>query len=264
MVALGDRVSGLFGNDDEAVGRFEHGQRAGRRGVLAPADPRRDGREGPRQLQDRRPRAAQHRALGRGVVRRGLPARVRRRRAVGCTSTSPARPTTRRPPYGHVTAGGTGVSVATLVELARDLAESSPTDGSSRAGSAAAPQLVPARGGPGSGAGCRHASARGSRRPPRRTTASRWPLANVVRPLHRRHPTAGPLAVVGDQQHRDVADRRARLDEPLDPRCGCGRTRTRWALSAESAIAHRREAAVGADGGPRRPEAGRAFPWRPV
>ena len=41
-------------------------------------------------------------------------------------------------------------------------------------------------------------------------------VAELVRPVDRRHPAAGPLAVVGDEQQRHVADRGARLDEPLD------------------------------------------------
>ena len=45
-------------------------------------------------------------------------------------------------------------------------------------------------------------------------------VGEPVRPLHRRDPAPGPLAVVGDQDHGDVADRRARLDEPLDPAAG--------------------------------------------
>ena len=41
-------------------------------------------------------------------------------------------------------------------------------------------------------------------------------VAELVRPVDRGHPAAGPLTVVGDQEQRHVADRGAGLDEPLD------------------------------------------------
>ncbi len=41
-------------------------------------------------------------------------------------------------------------------------------------------------------------------------------VRELVRPLHRRHAAAGPLAVVGDEQQRHVGDRRPWLDEALD------------------------------------------------
>ena len=41
-------------------------------------------------------------------------------------------------------------------------------------------------------------------------------VAELVRPVDRRDPAPGPLAVVGDQQQGHVADRGARLDEALD------------------------------------------------
>ena len=64
-------------------------------------------------------------------------------------------------------------------------------------------------------------------------------VAERVRPLDRRHPAAGPLAVVGDQQQRDVGDRGARLDERLDAAAGRRRTRARCCSSARLGGAHR-------------------------
>ena len=46
------------------------------------------------------------------------------------------------------------------------------------------------------------------------------PLAERVGPVRRRHPAPGELAVPGHEQQRDVADRRARLDETLDSFAG--------------------------------------------
>ena len=69
--------------------------------------------------------------------------------------------------------------------------------------------------------------AAGCRRQQRRRRAPGSRLAEVVRPRHRRHPPAGPLAVDGDQQQGHVADRGAGLDEALDAATRRSRSRRR-------------------------------------
>ena len=122
-------------------------------------------------------------------------------------------------PFGDWTSGGTGFAVATLVDLARDLATATdeavdePTDeaGDKKVDktrlTSPAPQLLP-----------RDVVAHPLGDPDDRGVVGRHPVvvAERVRPLHRRHPAARPLPVVGDQQQGHVADRGARFHEPLD------------------------------------------------
>ena len=153
-------------------GRGARRVRDRRRGALAHADPRGDGRPDPHQ-QDRRPVPARLDPLGRRPVRRGLPARVHRRARPGRTSTSPAPPGT---PAGRpvtVTFGGTGLGVATLVDYARDAAAAS-------RGERREPVRWPGSRGPAAScAGCSPASAAGCRRPRRRRTGSGCLLQNL-------------------------------------------------------------------------------------
>ena len=81
VVALGDKVAGVMGSDDDRRGGAR-GVRDGRRGALAHAHPRGDGRAHPHQ-QDRRPLPARLDPLGRRPLRGGVPARVHRRPALG-------------------------------------------------------------------------------------------------------------------------------------------------------------------------------------
>ena len=100
-------------------------------------------------------------------------------------------------PYGHVPSGATGFGVTTLVEFAR----------CARRGLDPLRLLArvvvahPLRHADHGGVVRRHAVA----------------VGEVVRPLDARHPPPGPLPVVRDEQQGHVADRRARLDESLDP-----------------------------------------------
>ena len=82
IVALGDKVAGVFGDDDDHAPRSRR-RRGERRDALAAADPRRDARGGAHREQDRRPAPAQLGALGIGAVRGRVPRGVRRRQAVG-------------------------------------------------------------------------------------------------------------------------------------------------------------------------------------
>ena len=82
IVALGDKVAGVFGDDDTTAARRGRGG-GQRRDAVAAADPRRDARGRAHREQDRRPAPAQLGALGIGTVRGGVPQRVRRRPAVG-------------------------------------------------------------------------------------------------------------------------------------------------------------------------------------
>ena len=158
VVALGDKVAGVMGSDD-VVERGARRVRDRRRGALAHADPRGDGRPHPHQ-QDRRPVPARLDPLGRRPVRGGVPARVHRRPARGRTSTSPARPGTPADRPVTITFGGTGWAVATLVDYARA------TAGDRRR----ARRLVSAL--RASCVGCSPASAAGCRPPRRRRTGS--------------------------------------------------------------------------------------------
>ena len=73
--------------------------------------------------QDRRPAPARLGALGRRPLRRRRSCASSPPACRGRTSTSPARRSTPAAPYGHVTSGGTGFGVTTLVEYARALAD---------------------------------------------------------------------------------------------------------------------------------------------
>ena len=164
--------------------------------------------------QDRRRAAAQLGALGVGAASPRRSSSSSSTDGPGRTSTSPARPGTRGGPWGHVPPGATGYGVTTLVELARQLA----VDDERGARRRTERRLL----GEASGASCcllepvvvahplRDADQPGV---VRRDAVA---VGELVRPLHRRDPPPGPLAVVGDQQQRHVGDRRARLDEALD------------------------------------------------
>jgi leucyl aminopeptidase len=122
IIALGDRVTGLFGNDDDLVRRIhEVAERAGEAFWPMPI-PEEMGEKvrGNSKIAD----LAQHNTDRWG----GAPyAAAFLREFVGDLPwahfdiAGPAY--NEKGPYGHVTTGGTGASVATLVELARDLAE---------------------------------------------------------------------------------------------------------------------------------------------
>ncbi|QIK66033.1 leucyl aminopeptidase [Nocardioides sp. HDW12B] len=126
MVALGDRVSGLFGNDDAALARFEEASdRAGEAFWHLPIpDEFGEKVRGNSKMAD----LAQHNAErwgGASYAAAFLREFVDEVPWLHLDIAGPAY--NDKSAYGHVTAGGTGVSVATLVELARDLADA-PTD----------------------------------------------------------------------------------------------------------------------------------------
>ena len=181
------------------VGPVIEAGRASRREALADADPARHRRAGPRQ-QDRRPGPARLGALGRRAAGRGVPRASSPPTCPGPTSTSPARASTPARPTATCTTGGTG--------FAADRRWST-----TPAGSAALLSLLPTDVLP-------HPLRDADDRRPR-TPGCRVALAELVGPVHRRHPAPGPLAVAGDEQQGHVADGRARLDEPLDPAHGC-------------------------------------------
>ena len=112
-IALGDRVAGIMGNDD-ALRRADH--RAPARGPARCSGRCRSPEEMPVKVRTYSKVAdlMQHNVdrVRRRAVRRGLPAGVRRRATGGPTSTSPARRSTSRAPYGHVASGGTGFTVS--------------------------------------------------------------------------------------------------------------------------------------------------------
>ncbi len=139
-------------------------------------------------------------------------------------------------PYGHLTSGGTGFAVATLVDYARSLADCAVVEVDGRHARASRPTgrhrvsrpaLAPS-----------HLDQRAALQPLLLLAAVvvAHPLgdaddggvvrrdlvlvAELVRPVDRRDAASGPLAVVGDEQQRDVADRGARLDEALDATVG--------------------------------------------
>ena len=70
VIALGDRVAGVFGNDDALVAQTIAAGRARRRDALADADPPEMTGEGAHGQQDRRPGPARLDALGRRALRR--------------------------------------------------------------------------------------------------------------------------------------------------------------------------------------------------
>jgi leucyl aminopeptidase len=124
VIALGDRVTGLFGNDEALVGRLKDvSQRAGE--ALWPMPiPEEMGEKvrGNSKIAD----LAQHnteRWGGASYAAAFLREFVDDRPWAHLDIAGPAY--NEKAPYGHVTTGGTGVVVATLVELARDLADGS-------------------------------------------------------------------------------------------------------------------------------------------
>ena len=214
VVALGDQVAGVFGDDDDrrppCRGR---GRPTGEMLWPLPIPEEIRERSAPSKVAD----LLQHDWVrwGGGAARRGVPARVHRRPPVGP-------PRHRRPGVQHrrrrgVTSpsGGTGFGIATLV----DYVAARLVDLAARAGRTLRRGrrrrffwLLPG--------GCSRASAAGCR-PPRRRTTGRWcGWQNSWAQPHRRHPAPGPLAVVRDQQQGHVADRGARLDEALDAPAG--------------------------------------------
>ena len=127
MVALGDRVSGLFGNDDDALARLE--RVAGTAGEafwhLPIPDEFGEKVRGNSTMAD----LAQHNAErwgGASYAAAFLREFVDEVPWLHLDIAGPAY--NEKSAYGHVTPGGTGVSVATLVELARDLADGATTD----------------------------------------------------------------------------------------------------------------------------------------
>jgi leucyl aminopeptidase len=122
MVALGDRVSGLFGNDDDLVARVEEAAQAAGEPVwhMPIPDEMRDKVRGNSKIAD----LAQHNSERWGGASY---AAAFLREFVGDVPwahldiAGPA--FNEKSPYGHVGAGGTGVAVSTLVELARITAD---------------------------------------------------------------------------------------------------------------------------------------------
>ncbi len=122
VVALGDRVAGLFGNDEALVRRVAaDAERAGEAMWHMPIpDEMGDKVRGNSKIAD----LAQHnteRWGGASYAAAFLREFVDELPWVHLDIAGPAY--NEKSAYGHVTAGGTGASVATLVELARDLAD---------------------------------------------------------------------------------------------------------------------------------------------
>ena len=121
IVALGDRVTGLFGNDEGAVQRVRAvADRAGEQvwPMPIPEEMTEKVRTGSKVAD-----LAQHnpeRWGGASYAAAFLREFVGEQPWVHLDIAGPA--FNEKPAYGHVTQGGTGVMVATLVELARDLA----------------------------------------------------------------------------------------------------------------------------------------------
>ncbi len=120
MVALGDRVSGLFGNDDDLLGRVEQAATTAGEAVWHMPIPEemREKVRGNSKIAD----LAQHNAERWGGA--SYAAAFLREFVDGLpwAHLDIAGPAfNEKGPYGHVSAGGTGVAVSTLVELARDL-----------------------------------------------------------------------------------------------------------------------------------------------
>ncbi len=122
MVALGDRVSGLFGNDDDLVERVEQAARVAGEAVwhMPIPDEMRDKVRSNSKIAD----LAQHNSERWGGASY---AAAFLREFVGDVPWAHldiAGPSyNEKSAYGHVSAGGTGVAVSTLVELARSLGE---------------------------------------------------------------------------------------------------------------------------------------------
>jgi leucyl aminopeptidase len=122
IVALGDRVTGLFGNDDGLVARIQQVAEDAGEALWPMPIPDEMGEKvrGNSKIAD----LAQHNSERWGGASY---AAAFLREFVGDVPwahldiAGPAY--NEKGPYGHVTTGGTGVAVATLVELARDLGE---------------------------------------------------------------------------------------------------------------------------------------------
>ena len=124
VVALGDRVAGLFGNDEALVKRVaSDAERAGEAMWHMPIpDEMGEKVRGNSKIAD----LAQHNSErwgGASYAAAFLREFVGELPWVHIDIAGPAY--NEKAPYGHVTTGGTGASVATLVELARDLADES-------------------------------------------------------------------------------------------------------------------------------------------
>jgi leucyl aminopeptidase len=128
VMALGDRVTGLFGNDDALVRRVaEVAERAGEALWHMPIpDEMGDKVRGNSKIAD----LAQHntdRWGGACYAAAFLREFVDELPWVHLDIAGPAY--NEKAAYGHVTQGGTGASVATLIELARDLASDASSNG---------------------------------------------------------------------------------------------------------------------------------------
>ena len=133
VVALGDRVSGLFGNDDALVDRVATvAERAGEALWPMPIpDEMGEKVRGNSKIAD----LAQHnldRWGGASYAAAFLREFVGELPWVHLDIAGPAY--NEKQPYGHVTTGGTGVGVATLIELARDLAAEEQQDAGAGSG----------------------------------------------------------------------------------------------------------------------------------
>ena len=186
VMALGDRVAGLMGNDDDFVAQVRGaGDRAGEPLWPLPIpDEMGEKVRGNSKIAD----LAQHNTdrWGGALYAAAFLREFVGDATAGRTWTSPGRRSTTRLPTATRLPGGTGVAVATLVELA------------DRSCQAPEPPLVllplvllphPRRVADHGGVVRRDAVA----------------VGEAVRPVDRRHPAPGPLTVVGDQHHRDVA-----------------------------------------------------------
>ena len=260
MVALGDRVSGLFGNDDDALARVERGRgrtparpsgtcrsptRSARRCAATPRSPT-------------SPSTTPSGGAGRRTPRPSCGSSSTRCRGLHLDIAGPAY--NEKAAYGHVDAGrhrgvggdAGGAGARPGRQSATDDDGPARADAVRRCRTPCGLALAPVVGAHALGVADhgrvvgRHALVVGER----------------VRPLHRRHPSTGPLAVVGDQQQRDVADRGAWLDEALDAPAGA-REVDEVRLVGGVRCAHGREAAVARTARPS-PGACRAFPWGPV
>jgi leucyl aminopeptidase len=122
VIALGDRVAGLFGNDDQLVGRVRRvAERAGEAMWPMPI-PEEMGEKvrGNSKIAD----LAQHNTERWGGASYAAAFLREFVDDLPWTHIDIAGPAyNEKAAYGHVTPGGTGVAVATLVELARDLAQ---------------------------------------------------------------------------------------------------------------------------------------------
>ena len=123
MVALGEKIAGLMGNDDAWGEQVQRRRRPRRRAGVAAAA------AAPSTASSIESEIADMKNIGRQLRRRAhrgaVPPGVRRRRARGSTSTSPG-PRAANADDGYLVKGGTGFGVRTLVELARTLRAAGP------------------------------------------------------------------------------------------------------------------------------------------